>query len=73
MRRTTIIRGESEQLEKLLTLSDARTMASERVKIEGLPYVIWWVMDKGYVILPQGKRPKWFFSSEEELLIPPSE
>jgi hypothetical protein len=62
--------ADSAQPEKLLTLSDARTIASDKVKIENCPYVIWWVMDRGYVILPQGLRPKWFFASEEELVLP---
>jgi len=67
------IHTESEEPEKLLTLSDARAIASDRVKIENIPFVIWWVMNRGYVILPQGTRPKWFFASEEEIILPPGD
>lgn len=67
------VRQESEQLEKLLTIQDARSIASDRVKIENYPHVIWWVMNKGYVVLPLGSRPNWFFATEEETVTPPSE
>lgn len=49
-------------------LSLARDIASDKAKNENRTYIIWWVMDKGYVILPEGVRTSWFFASEEELV-----
>ena len=63
----------SDQLEKFLTIEDARAIGADRVKIENYPHIIWWVMDKGYVVCPQGIRPKWFFASEEETISPPGD
>jgi len=74
MQRDTVpVRSESDEPEKLLGIADARAIAADRVKIENYPHVIWWVMDKGYVVCPQGTRPKWFFASEEETLSPPGD
>lgn len=59
--------------EKILTLSDARAVAQDRVRIENFPHVIWWVMAQGYVVVPKGTRPQWFFANEEETFSPPND
>jgi len=57
--------------ERLLDQDTARAIAKDKAKNENYPYVIWWVMNRGYVALPQGTRPSWLFASEEELVHPP--
>lgn len=58
--------------EVVITLAEAQEKASLASNIESHPYVIWWVMNRGYVVLPKGERPTWLFASEEETINPPS-
>lgn len=68
------VREDRPTLEKLIeNLSLARDVAKDKAKNENQAYVIWWVMDKGYVILPKGIRTSWFFATEEELVPSPFE
>ena len=63
---------DSLPLEKVLeNLSLARDVARDKAKNEHREYTIWWVMSRGYVILPQGIRPRWLFASEEERIPAP--
>lgn len=59
--------------EEIVTLTEAQEKAAQVSNIESHPYVIWWVMDRGYVVLPQGERPTWLFAAEEETVYPPTQ
>lgn len=62
--------ADSESLEKPLDLKDAKSIAIYRARSEKRSYVIWWVMDEGYIALPEGTKPKQFFASEEFVVLP---
>lgn len=53
-----------------LTLDEAVEWAVDLAKAERFPYVIWWVMNRGYLPLPKGERPDWLFSTEVKVVSP---
>jgi hypothetical protein len=56
--------------EKPLDLKDAKSIAIYRARSERRSYVIWWVMNEGYISLPEGTRPKQFYVTEEFIVLP---
>lgn len=56
--------------EVLYEKEKAYSVAEEKANLEGIPYVIWWVMDKGYVVCSKNTRPSWFFVAEEATIYP---
>jgi len=48
----------------------AEEWALDAAKAENFPYVIWWIMNRGYIPLPKGERPSWLFSVEVKEILP---